>query len=447
MRSICSLAALVISGLALLSSSFVETKSTTGNRVLVLLDSLAEKDLYSHFWKQLEDRQYQLVFKSADDSSTALTYFNEHLFNHIVHFAPKSSNLAKHQALNNVQLVNFVNKGGNMLVAAGTGANDNLRALASEFDIELETETVFDSSQYHEEHHKIMTSNFVAPSTVVDTKQIDAPVLYSGTGLRVGRSPLSTAILATESGAFLADSYNKRAGGASSDSVTLVGALQARNSARVTFVGSLDIFSDEYLSASVQTGSKAIRSGNEEFISQLSKWTFQEKGVLKIAGHYHHKEDETEQLDWYRVKDDIVYDVDIIEYKNDQWVPYKSDDVQLEVIMLDPYIRTTLKQVPSGGNVGRFEAHVRLPDVYGVFTLKVNYKRPGLSYLLAEDQVSIRPFRHNEYPRFLTAAYPYYASTGSMIVGFLVFSAVWLATWGGNSFNKAKVDNKKVKAN
>ncbi len=99
--------------------------------------------------------------------------------------------------------------------------------------------------------------------------------------------------------------------------------------------------------------------------------------------------------------------------------------------MLDPYIRTTLKQVDYSSSFGRFEAKFRLPDVYGVFTFKVNYKRTGLTYILAEDQVSIRPFRHNEYPRFLTAAYPYYASTGSMVVGFLVFSAVWLSTWGG----------------
>lgn len=112
--------------------------------------------------------------------------------------------------------------------------------------------------------------------------------------------------------------------------------------------------------------------------------------------------------------------------------------------MLDPYIRTTLKQVPvQSGSFGRFEANLRLPDRYGVFTFKVNYKRSGLTYILAEDQVSIRPLRHNEYPRFLTAAYPYYASTGSMIVGFLVFSAIWLSTWGGKTSIKAT----KAKAN
>ncbi len=48
------------------------------------------------------------------------------------------------------------------------------------------------------------------------------------------------------------------------------------------------------------------KSGNEEFVKQLTQWTFQEKGVLKMIGYNHHKENETEQLDWYRVKDEIV---------------------------------------------------------------------------------------------------------------------------------------------
>lgn len=45
--------ALVVSCVTLLSS-VVEAKSSTGDRVLVLLDSLAEKDLYTQFWHQLE---------------------------------------------------------------------------------------------------------------------------------------------------------------------------------------------------------------------------------------------------------------------------------------------------------------------------------------------------------------------------------------------------------
>ncbi|KAK4514186.1 uncharacterized protein ATC70_001773 [Mucor velutinosus] len=442
MRGIYSLTTLVVSGLALLSSAVVDAKSATGGRVLVLLDSLAEKDAYSQFWQQLEDRQFQLLFREAQDPSTTLNYFGESLFNHIIHFAPKTSQLGQHASLNNIQLVDFVKKGGNILAASGVDASDSMRALAAEFDIELDTDAVFDHTHYGDEHDQVATSEFVGPASIIDATQVGAPVLYSGTGLTVGQLPLSTAILAAGSDAFVAESYNKRA--KASDTVTLVGALQSRNSARVTFVGSLDVFSDKYWSASVNIESDKSfkKSGNEEFVKQLSQWTFQEKGVLKVVGHAHHKQNETEQLDWYRVKDDITYHVDISEYRNDQWVPYHANDVQLEIIMLDPYIRTTLHQVPTDTNFGRFEANVKLPDVYGVFTLKVNYKRSGLSYVLAEDQVSIRPFRHNEYPRFLTAAYPYYASTGSMIIGFLVFSAVWLSTWGGRNNSKTVAASK-----
>src|SRR4051812_36171884 len=47
-------------------------------------------------------------------------------------------------------------------------------------------------------------------------------------------------------------------------------------------------------------------SGNEAFARDLTEWTFQEDGVLKVVSRSHHKEGETEQLEIYRVKDDIV---------------------------------------------------------------------------------------------------------------------------------------------
>lgn len=100
--------------------------------------------------------------------------------------------------------------------------------------------------------------------------------------------------------------------------------------------------------------------------------------------------------------------------------------------MLDPYIRRTLTPLPSASNqrAAKFQTHLQLPDVYGVFTFRVNYKRPGYTYLLDQSTVALRPFRHDEYPRFLTAAYPYYAGAASMSAGFLVFVVVWLSVWG-----------------
>lgn len=49
-----------------------------------------------------------------------------------------------------------------------------------------------------------------------------------------------------------------------------------------------------------------------------------------------------------------------------------------------------------------------------------------LMRLAVETQVSIRPFTHKEYERFLVAAYPYYASALSVMVGFLLFCGAFL---------------------
>lgn len=149
--------------------------------------------------------------------------------------------------MKNTELVKFVKNGGSILAAVGIDASDNIRALASEFDIEIDTEAVFEHSLYNEKHNNILTSDFIGPKAIIDSSKISNPILYSGTGLSVGKVPLSTSILAAND-AFLSDSYSQRASGGE---VVLAGALQSRNNARVTFVGSLDVFSDEYLTATV----------------------------------------------------------------------------------------------------------------------------------------------------------------------------------------------------
>lgn len=106
----------------------------------------------------------------------------------------------------------------------------------------------------------------------------------------------------------------------------------------------------------------------------------------------------------------------------EQFVPFKANDVQLEFRMLDPYVRLPLK----ADNTGRFSATFQLPDVYGIFTFKVDYTRKGYGFLTAISRVPVRPFRHNEYERFIGSAYPYYASAVSMMGGLFAFSWFFL---------------------
>jgi len=79
-----------------------------------------------------------------------------------------------------------------------------------------------------------------------------------------------------------------------------------------------------------------------------------------------------------------------------------------------------------------------LPDVYGVFTLRVNYKRTGYTYIDAKDVIAVRPFQHDEYPRFLPSAWPYYATSASVMLAFVAFSGAWM--WSAPPKPKQKTE-------
>ena len=97
--------------------------------------------------------------------------------------------------------------------------------------------------------------------------------------------------------------------------------------------------------------------------------------------------------------------------------------------MLDPHIRTHLiedKQASSADQTV-YKAQFVAPDRHGVFKFVVEYWRPGWSFIRASDTASVVPFRHDEYPRFIGGAWPFYASAISVSAAFILFCGLWLA--------------------
>lgn len=220
--------------------------------------------------------------------------------------------------------------------------------------------------------------------------------------------------------------------------IGLVTAIQARNNARLVFAGSLDLFADKYFTDAFS---------NALFSDAITKWGFQESGVLRATNVQHHREDgsspdkmlkDSQRADQpltlypdaeiardslvYRVKDNLTYSFDIHELKDGQWVPFAASDVQLEFVMLDPHVRKTMGHDGKGHFSVTFEA----PDTYGIFLFRVMYRRLGLSTIQSATQVSLRPYKHDEYERFIPAAYPYYVSAFSMMAGVFLFSVFFL---------------------
>ena len=197
-------------------------------------------------------------------------------------------------------------------------------------------------------------------------------------------------------------------------SLGLLTLVQGRNNARVAVSGSTDMLSNKFFSAA---------AGNAKIAADVLQWTFRQKSVLK-ASPLRHRNAETNEISpaVYRINDIVEVAVDIEECTESVCKPFKGTDVQIEFVMLDPHVRSTLT---SNGN-GTFSAVVKVPDAYGVFKWVLDYRRLGYSWLSEVVTVPVRPYRHYEYERFIVQAYPYYASVASMMAGFFALGFFFL---------------------
>lgn len=105
-----------------------------------------------------------------------------------------------------------------------------------------------------------------------------------------------------------------------------------------------------------------FKSDNRRFCEEMIDWTMQESGVLRVSNIRHQKKG-TENSDGvnpenYFIEDRIEYFVTIDQKTNGQWVPYSADDLQLEFVMLEPYIRMGLSKSAENGT---YTAKFRTP--------------------------------------------------------------------------------------
>jgi len=424
---------LFIVSLALISAIFSATSdSPAGKRVLAVLDNSRIKSTHSTFFSQLEARGYTVDYAGAEDRGTKFKKYGEWMYDHLIVFAPSASDVV---GITSDEVLEFVDSGRNVIIAADSDISDFIREVASECNVEFDQEGThvidhvnYDSSDYHGQHTLLAADNFANAPAIF--KNINAPVLFRGVAQDIEEdSDLLFPLLTGASTSYSHHSSNSvKDLHVAGSKLVLVSALQARNNARVIFSGSLDLFSNKFFSSSVQKYSddgksqKYAKSGNEEFVNQITAWAFQEKGVLRASNAETHRVGETVAPYSYTIKQEVEYSVMIEEWNGDKWVPFNANDVQLEYIMLDPYVQTTLKN----DGKGLYHTKFTLPDVYGVFTFKVEYNRKGYSNLKEIIRIPVRPFRHNEYERFIDTAYPYYASAISMMGGLFIFSWFFL---------------------
>jgi oligosaccharyltransferase complex subunit beta len=402
-------------------------------RVLVLLDDANLKNVSNKYFDALTATGHKLKFKKlAEGSSVTLKTSGEYEFDNVIVFMLEDHNPTDRALVN---ILEFIDAGGNLLLATN-GKSKWARDLAAECGIKVADNTIFDRfpPSFNE---KLSVPWPKANENVLGPRpQGDARIAYSG----VSTEPTAqaTAMAAVRTLSASSTSFQLKSA-ISGSKINLITSLLMLNNARVTVSGSVFQFSDD------------VFEQNRLFNERLSKWTFAEASVLRIVSWGHRKTDGTEaerqvkharhlesnlprshfpDPEWgpnarlYRIRDEVEFRIQIeIQGFDEKWVPFQANDIQLEFAMLDPYQRRTLSS--TGG--GEFKTSFTLPDQYGTFKFRVVYNRPGVSRLSVIDTVNVRPFRHDEYERFIPNAFPYYAAVGAIMVGFLLFSIAFVS--------------------
>ncbi|KAF2673085.1 dolichyl-diphosphooligosaccharide-protein glycosyltransferase subunit [Microthyrium microscopicum] len=433
--------------------------SSTGTRLLVVLEEESKQSQYSSLWAQLKSRGYDLSFESPKSDKLSLFRLGERAYDHVILLPPAGK--AYGPALSPKILLDFINSEGNILLGL-TADHPTPAAISSlllELDIHISPDRQavvvdhfnYDSSSASEKHDVLVVPT--PKSLRTDLKNFFAgklPIAFPrAVGQTLGNdSPLLAPILRASPNAYV---YNPKEETetvedlyASGEQIALVSALQARNSARLTVLGSVEALEDKWFDAVVEVNGRTSKTQNSEFAKQLTAWTFKEVGVLKVGRVQHHLKSGSDGVlneslypagdlnpKIYRVKNDVTFTIELSEYSNDRLIPFTpdaNDVVQLEFSMLSPFHRLRLEPSGTTANSTFFSTSFTLPDQHGIFNFRVNYKRPFLSNVDEKREVTVRHFAHDEWPRSwnISGAWTWIAGIWVTVAGWLAFVAVWL---------------------
>ncbi|MCJ1395461.1 oligosaccharyl transferase glycoprotein complex, beta subunit [Xylographa bjoerkii] len=451
-------------------SSLVHGLSSSGNRLLVVIEGEAEREKYSQFWSDLTGRGFSISFESPKNEKLALLKHDELAFDHLILLPPKSKGLGP--ALTPKLLLDFVNKNGNILLALSGDSPTpiTISSLLLELDIQLppdRTSLVIDHFNYDtisasDKHDVLLLAQPSSPSDLRHFFSGDGTIAFPrAVAQELGNSsPLLAPILRAHDTAY---SYNPKEEAdtvedpfVTGSQIALVSSMQARNSARFTILGSVEALENAWFDASVQSvqGSKS-KTANREFARQLTEWTFMETGVIEVGRVEHHLSsieqessgnDSVSELGYlnpriYRVKNDVTFTVELSEYTHTHWSPLTipaSDALQLEFSMLSPFHRLALTPVQVTPNSTLYSTTFTLPDQHGIFAFKVNYKRPFMTNVDVKREVTVRHFAHDEWPRswMISGGWVWIAGIWVTIAGWVAFVAIWL--WSEPAYAAAR---------
>lgn len=382
---------------------------------------------------------HKLLFHHIyDDNVLPLQRYDSYNYDNVILLCPTAHEYNEH--IHNNDLISFVDTGHNIFVILDNNITEPYHQLAYEYDIIINNNNVVDT-------FNTVKSQYTNQDNIITVKpnnnniiQIDdnIPLVYSG----ITHSQPYTInqqfipiLSVNSSSSIISDGINDNDLLLNTEQY-IVSGIQTESNGRITFVSNSNLLSNYYYSLNSFTTTNHQHyphNNNYLFSQQLISWSFGHSNILRGSNLQHKQLDfETSLIPYkrnvitdfvsYRINDWIDISVQIDEKKNNYYVPYISNDVQLQLIMYDPYYRVFMNHTHSG----IYNAKIKLPHIFGVYKIVIDYHKQGYNHLFMNETISVRPYRHDEYERFIFVASPYYITVLSLGLAFFVFTVVFL---------------------
>jgi oligosaccharyltransferase complex subunit beta len=126
----------VSAGLCLLLALSFADRTAGQSRTLVLVNDLTVTTTHSEFFQILEQRGHTLNFSRTDDSSLTLSKFGEYIYDNLVVFAPSAEEFGG--TVDVSVILEFIDSGRNLLLAASPASSEAIREIALECGIKVD---------------------------------------------------------------------------------------------------------------------------------------------------------------------------------------------------------------------------------------------------------------------------------------------------------------------
>lgn len=354
-----------------------------GNNALFLSDKMAD---YGGFVKALKANVDTISLRS-DYDKVRLTAEGESRYRLVVLMGDKvPPALVK-------AIVDYLEMGGSLLWA---GTSSMEESLLRNFGMRS-LGPVRDSFSSGPSADVFRTKNYAENHWI--SRQLKSPISYNGVGFGLipaeagdSHNTLARPLISAEETA-RAGSSEKAFG----DQITLAATIDTRVGGRIFVAGSAEMFTDT--------------AKNEEIIAAVADWAMGRTGVVRVDA-FDHIQGRQENADAYVVRTRFNVSLCMSIKSGADWKPFIPSDAQAELILMHPRERISL--IPDAdGKCLRGEMLV--PDVYGRYTLRFEYSRPGINLISRKHMISARPPWLDQLPRIVLAALPYHIGWQSQL--------------------------------